>query len=140
MKKFTKQERSSWRYYLAHWCAFQMVAITLGIWKFKYIFHDWYKPWMKMLGFKYETIQKFHKSHSNHHLEYLDNHSLEEIDWDAMIIDWECSRYTKEACPWGAWGEMLYIMENNNKPYIKHTIEMHMKPRLLELNLIENGV
>ena len=32
MKKFTKAERSGWRYFFAHWCAFQMVAIMLNKW------------------------------------------------------------------------------------------------------------
>lgn len=137
MKKFSKSKRSTWRYFWAHWCAFQMVAITLGIWKFKYLFHDWYKPWMKMLGFSYDDIQKFHKTHSNHHLEYLDNHDLKEFDWDAMIIDNECSQYTKESCTRNAYEEMLYIIENNNKPHIKHVVEMYMKPRLFELGLYE---
>ena len=46
MKKFSKEERSSWRYFWAHWFAFQMTAVTLNAWKFKYLFHDWYKPWV----------------------------------------------------------------------------------------------
>ena len=72
MKKFNKQERSSWRYFWAHWCAFQMVAVTLGVWKPKHLFHDWYKPWLKMFGVPYEDIQKFHRMNSSHHLEYLE--------------------------------------------------------------------
>lgn len=135
MKKFDKSERSSWRYYLAHWSAFQMVALTLGIWKFKYLFHDWYKPWLKMLGFKYETIQRFHRTHSRHHIEYAFEHSLTDIDWDAMIIDWECSQYTKEACPHGAYGEMLD--KQNDDYYIGHMLNTYMLPRLKELNLIQ---
>ena len=133
MKKFSKSQRSTWRYYWAHWCAFQMVAITLGIWKFKYLFHDWYKPWMKMLGFRYEDIQKFHREHSNHHIEYLQNHNYKYIDWDAMIIDWECSQYTKEACPWGAYGEMLEVQKKDF--YTGLLLDTYMKPRLFELGL-----
>ena len=71
MRKFTKQERSTWPYFWAHWMAFQMTAINLRIWKFKYLFHDWYKPWLKMFGVPYKKIQKLHKEHANHHLEHL---------------------------------------------------------------------
>ena len=112
-----------------------MVAITLGIWKFKYLFHDWYKPWMKMFGFKYETIQKFHKTHSRHHIEYLQNHNYKYIDWDAMIIDWECSQYTKEACPWGAYGEMLEVQKKDF--YSGYLLDTYMLPRIKELGLIK---
>ena len=118
MKKFSKEERSSWRYFWAHWCAFQMVAITLGAWKFKYLFHDWYKPWLKMFGVPYKKIQKYHRTHSKHHIEWLMkngyyNYSTEKyFDWEALVIDWECSQYTKENCPRGAYEEMLNYLDN----------------------------
>lgn len=110
-----------------------MVAITLGIWKFKYLFHDWYKPWMKMFGFKYETIQKYHKTHSRHHIEYLWNHSYDytKLDIDAMIIDWECSQYTKEMCDHGVWQEY----EEFRKYY--PSLDLYMLPRIKELGLIK---
>ena len=38
----------------AHWFAFQMTAVMLNRWKFKYLFHDWYKPWLKMFGMEYK--------------------------------------------------------------------------------------
>ena len=95
MNKFTKKDRSKFSYWFAHLCAFNMVAVMCGHWKFKYLFHDWEKPWLRLL-FPYEKVQKFHRTHSRHHLEYR---GLFKKDYEAMVIDWECSRYTKEASP-----------------------------------------
>lgn len=38
--KFDKKDRSTWPYFWAHWFAFQMTAVMLNRWKFKYLFHD----------------------------------------------------------------------------------------------------
>lgn len=138
MRKFTKAERSGWRYFWAHWCAFQMVAIMLGVWKFRYLFHDWYKPWLKMFGVPYKKIQRFHRYHSRHHIEYLESgslHDLSRFDWDALIVDWECSQYTKEACPRNARKEMKYVLKTSSDEYIKYVLNQYMKPRLDELGL-----
>ena len=136
MKKFTKADRSTWRYFWAHWCAFQMVAITLGVWKFKYLFHDWYKPWLKMFGMPYKKIQRFHRTHSNHHLEWLIvGGSPKEFDWEALVIDWECSQYTKENCPRNAREEMHYVLGQDKPGWLKHALEMYMEPKLKELGL-----
>ena len=37
---FTKADRSSFKYWFAHWCGFQLTALNLGIWKPKYLLHD----------------------------------------------------------------------------------------------------
>lgn len=152
MKKFTKKDRSTWPYFWAHWFAFQMTAITLGIWKFRYLFHDWYKPWLKMFGWKYGDIQYFHRHHSKHHLEYLtdilyyndggNNRMSSRFNWDELIIDWQCSMYTKEACPRGAYKEMERYREwakdnmtEEKYTYLCKAFDTCMKPRLNELNL-----
>lgn len=135
MKKFTKSDRSTWRYFWAHWCAFQMVAITLGVWKFKYLFHDWYKPWLKMFGMPYEKIQRFHRRHSKHHLEWLDGHSPANMDWISLIVDWECSQYTKEACYRNARDEMEWIIEDTNDDFLIYILNRYMEPKLKELGL-----
>lgn len=136
MVKFNKSQRSGWRYYWAHWFAFQMVAVTLGVWKIKYLFHDWYKPWLKMFGIPYSKIQKYHRYSANHHLEYLEKyHDPTKFDWEAMIIDWECSRYTKEASPRNARQEYEYLMENlpnddmskTKKYFLYHYVEPKLK-------------
>lgn len=97
---FTKEERSSFKYWFAHWCAFQMTALNLKAWKFKYLFHDIEKPWLKLF-WDYKKVQKWHRLHNAHHLEYPGKK-----DWEAMVIDWECSRFTKDAAPLDAYGEM----------------------------------
>jgi len=54
----------------------------------------------------YEKVQKFHRTHSRHHLEYPG-----ERDWEAMVIDWECSRYTKQASPRTAKEELERLLD-----------------------------
>ena len=94
---FTKAERSSFKYWFAHWCAFQMTALNLKCWKFKYLFHDIEKPWLNIF-MAYTDVQMWHRHHNSHHIEYWLDHYFNEkkVDWQAMIIDWECSRFTKE--------------------------------------------
>lgn len=94
LPKFDKSQRSTFRYWWNHWKAFQYVAIDNGLWEFRYIFHDWYKPWMRLF-LPYEKVQKFHRHHARHHLEWAIDHNWEGVDWYGMVIDWECSRYTK---------------------------------------------
>lgn len=94
---FNKKERSSFPYWFAHWCAYQMVALNYNCWKPKYLLHDWYKPWLKLI-LPYEMVSKFHKTHSHHHLQ----NKYHKYDYEAMVIDWECSRLTKEDSPLNA--------------------------------------
>lgn len=136
MKKFTKAERSGWRYFFAHWCAFQMVAIMLNKWKFRYLFHDFCKPWLKTFGVEYKKIQFWHRHNADHHIEYLEFHQIDEVDWYELIIDWECSKYTKEACPRGARDEMEHVISNNiNDAYLIYALNTRMRPKLDELGL-----
>ena len=90
---FTKEERAGFKYTFAHWCAFQMCALNLRIWKIKYIFHDIEKPFLMLLWKDYTKVQKWHRANNNHHLEYKGG--IENIDCEALIIDWESSRFTK---------------------------------------------
>lgn len=140
MRKFSKKDRSTWPYFWAHWCAFQMVALNLGVWKFKYLFHDWYKPWLKMMGVPYKKIQLFHRTHSNHHLEWWTDYDSSnkcwvDFDWDALIIDWECSQYTKEDCPRNARQEMEYVLSCVMDDNLRHHMTVEMPDRLEKLGL-----
>lgn len=99
MIKFSKKDRSTFEYWFAHWCAFQMTALNLHIWKPKYLFHDIEKPWLMLFWRDYKRVQHWHRYHNNHHAEYADNHWPSEMDIDAMIIDNECSRFTKAEAP-----------------------------------------
>lgn len=118
---FSKEERSSFEYWFAHWCAFNMTALNLRKWKFKYLFHDWYKPWLRLF-MSYDKVQQFHRSHSKHHLEYLDIvNDPYIIDWEAMMIDWECSRFTKISSPLTAYEEYQKQLSNltgNKRTYL----------------------
>ena len=86
---FTEKDKSTFKYWFAHWCAYQMTALNCKAWKFKYLFHDIEKPWLSLF-FKHEFVKKWHRAHNKHHFERQGKR-----DWEAMIIDWECSRFTK---------------------------------------------
>ena len=90
---FTAKERAGFKYTFAHWCAFQMTALNMRIWKFKYLFHDIEKPFLMLLFKDYSKVQKIHRKYNRHHLEY---EGAKGIDFEALIIDWECSHHTKE--------------------------------------------
>lgn len=96
---FTKEERSGFKYWFVHWCAFQMTALNLKCWKFKYLFHDIEKPWLKLIFGDYKEVQTIHRNHNKHHIQYWFKQKFNDnkVDWEAMVIDWECSRFTKEA-------------------------------------------
>lgn len=98
MRYFSKDERSTFPYWFAHWCAFQIIALLTGLWKPKYLFHDFEKPWLKLF-WPYEKVRKWHRLHSNHHLEWLVKHGPEKFDFEGMLIDWECGRLTKRNSP-----------------------------------------
>ena len=94
---FSKEERSKFPYWFAHWCAFNMTALNLKHWRFRYLFHDFEKPWLRLF-LPYEKVQKFHRYHSAHHSEFFVRNGW--LHWDDMIIDWECSHFTKTQSPW----------------------------------------
>ena len=98
-----------------------MTALNHKMWKPKYLFHDWEKPWLRLL-MPYEKVQKWHRHHHRHHLEWLEDHiikciekdgnirpALDRFDWEAMMIDWECSRFTKEASTLNARDELAIM-------------------------------
>lgn len=92
---FERKDRSTFKYWFAHWCAFQMTALNLHIWKPRYLLHDIEKPWLMLLWKDYSRVQEWHRTHNNHHVEYGRIHGFDKMDIDAMIIDNECSRFTK---------------------------------------------
>ena len=127
--RFTKAERSSFGYWFAHWCAFQLTALNLRIWKFKYLFHDCEKPWLRLI-WPYKKVQSFHRFHNKHHLEYGLEHGFDKIDWEALMIDWECSEYTKEQCPLDCRGEMENKISQNVWKDYETEIRSHLEPLL----------
>lgn len=119
---FTKEERSSFPYWFAHWCAFNMTALNLKCWKFKYLFHDVEKPWLMLIWKDYKRVQKYHRLHNRHHLEYAGNKGY---DFESMIIDWECSRFTKSAAQLNARQEFetLLIKHPDWEKWVFHGLE-----------------
>ena len=123
---FGEEDKSSFPYWFAHWCAFQLTALNLKIWKFKYLFHDFEKPWMRLF-MPYKKVQKWHRIHNNHHLEYGLKHGFNKIDWEALMIDWQCSYMSKKQCPLNAREEMENkLSEEKWKPYAK-TIRTYLE-------------
>lgn len=131
MRLFTKESRSSFPYWFAHWSAVQMVAVLLGVWKPRYLFHDFLKPWHKLFVKDYAKVQKYHRSHSRHHLTYAGNRKR--IDWEMMIVDWEAGHYTKENQPLLAREEAARQMEKH--PEYKQEIQENIMPLLDRLGL-----
>lgn len=114
---FTKQDRSSFKYWFAHWCGFQLTALNLGIWKPKYLLHDIEKPWLKLF-WDYKKVQKWHRTHNNHHLEYGLKHGWDKIDWEALMIDWECCGLSKQEAQLDARETLEYEIHRDKwKPY-----------------------
>ena len=93
---FTEKEKSSFSYYFAHLFAYNMTALNLKCWKWKYLLHDFEKPWLKLLWGDYQKVREWHRKNNRHHLTYKNPNN---INWEAMILDWECSRFTKQDSP-----------------------------------------
>jgi hypothetical protein len=132
-KKFSKEQRSSFTYWYYHWKAFNLTAFHLGCWKFKYLFHDIEKPWLMLFWRDYKKVQTWHRAHNNHHIQYS---HIFDIDWEAVVSDWESSQYTKFACPRNAYQELIYI-EPNTEPNYYTFVKQNMMPIIYRLGLDE---
>lgn len=125
---FTKEERSSFPYWFAHWCAFNMTALNLKCWKFRFLFHDIEKPWLRLF-MPYKKVQKLHRKYSRHHIEYQGKRH----DWLGMVIDWECGRFTKSAATLNARDEMETYKDK--KPDVYLELKKNFEPILVQLGL-----
>lgn len=138
LKKFKKDERSSFPYWFNHLLAFNILAIQFGAWKFKYLFHDFEKPWLKLV-WPYKKVQQWHRKHANHHIQY--EGPEENYDWEAMVIDWECSRFTKSEAQLNAVDTMELEakgLEPGINRYQASWLVNHMYPVLEKFGLVEN--
>lgn len=133
---FTKKDRSSFKYWFAHWCGFQLTALNLGIWKPKYLLHDIEKPWLKLLWRgDYKKVQIWHRTHNKHHLEYGLKHGWDAIDWEALMIDWECCGLSKQEAQLDARETLEYEINRDKwKPYADQ-ISNHLNPLLFKYKL-----
>lgn len=110
--KFNRNKRATFKYTFWHWLAFNLVAIELKVWKPKYLLHDIEKPWLKLIWRDYKRVQAYHRVHNSHHLEYGGPK-----DYEAMVIDWECSRYSKYAAPRTAIEEAAFKLHDGTMNY-----------------------
>lgn len=129
MQLFKSEEKSTFKYWFAHWCAYNMVALNLKCWKFKYLFHDFEKPWLRLF-LPYEKVRNFHRRNNKHHLTYK---NPSKIDWEAVMLDWECGRFTKADCPRNCREEIESLKER--KPQYYETAKEHLIPLCDKFNI-----
>lgn len=83
---------NTFSYWFAHWCAYQMTALNLGVWKFRFLFHDIEKPFL-YLFLSDKVVNRIHRKYSRHHIERHDKN----YDYLGMVIDWQFAHFTKDA-------------------------------------------
>ena len=135
LHKFDKKDRSSFPYWFSHWAAYNLIALKLGVWKPKWLLHDIEKPWLKLIWRDYKRVQKWHKHHNKHHIFSGRRYGLNKIDWLAAVLDWESSRYSKNAAPLTARQETEAIL-NERKKYTDDEREEIRKNVLPILNYL----
>lgn len=137
IKGFNKDSRSKWDYWFAHWCAFQLTAVTLHCWKLKYLLHDIEKPFLLTFSKDYSWVQSWHRKHNRHHTEWALCHDLcwDKIDWEAAIIDWECSALTKSEAQMNARETLDWLVGHGKWQEYKDQILEHALPVLKRLGL-----
>ena len=135
LHKFDKKDRSSFPYWFSHWAAYNLIALKLGVWKPKWLLHDIEKPWLKLIWRDYKRVQKWHKHHNKHHIFSGRRYGLNKVDWLAAVLDWESSRYSKNAAPLTARQETEAIL-NERKKYTDDEREEIRKNVLPILNYL----
>jgi hypothetical protein len=78
----------------------------------------------------YKKVQKWHRYHRRHHPEYAEKHGWDKVDWDEMLIDWECCHYTKQAQPLNAPETLVGLF--SDKPYFQ-IMQANILPKLIRL-------
>lgn len=131
LKIFPVEEKSSFPYWASHWLSFQLVALKLGVWKFRHLFHDIEKPFLRLF-LPYEKVRRYHRKYHRHHRTYR---NPEKIQWLDLIIDNECGIYTKEDSPMNARAYCEWLIENDKKD--RHLIIENALPLLDKLGLTE---
>ena len=134
IKKFSKADRSNFGYWFAHWCAYQMTALNLGVWRPRFLFHDIEKPWLKLF-WNYKKVQKFHRIRNKHHMEYGVKHGFDKVDWIGLIVDYECSRYTKITQPLDTRQTIESMLKQEKWKQYESEIRKHIEPLIYRLGL-----
>ena len=124
---FTEDQKSTFPYFFAHWCAYQMTALVHDA-----LFHDAEKPFMRLF-MPYSKVRIKHRKNNKHHPEWLNyrlgkhenpthkqvQRLLKRFDFEAAIIDWECGRFTKPKVL-NAYEEYLRLTdETGDNPFFK---------------------
>ncbi len=131
IRKFSKEERDSnkliyFKYWFCHWYIINKMAIMLGKWRIKYIFHDMEKPWINLF-FGSKICKKFHISHNRHHLDYILYNHNKDCDYEEMILDFESARFTKNDEPLGSRETIDWILKKDKyKKLNRFSIEKKM--------------
>lgn len=131
---FGKSDRSTFRYWFAHWAAYQMTALNLGVWKFRHLFHDIEKPWLRLVK-PYPWVQSYHRTHARHHLQYGLYHGFEKVRALDLVVDWECSRFTKLSQPLDARQTLEREVQDPKFRLYEKTIRDLIEPILDSLDL-----
>lgn len=101
--KYIKTNKERVRYSLNHRKAFRRVEKQLlGHNTFRSLFHDLDKVILYNF-FDYKSVHNFHRNHMRHH----SVKARTKKDFQQMVIDWECARFTKPDKPLNA-RETLY--------------------------------
>ena len=113
------------RYTLNHRKAFRMIEKQLfGKVSLRGYFHDFDKVILYPL-FGKDITSKLHRKFARHHVKCAKT----KRDFEQMVVDWECARYTKPDKPMNAY-ETLYKLYPQLEPNIL--------PILKEVGLIES--
>ena len=79
--------------------------------------------------------RKWHREHRRHHTNYGELHGWDKVDWDEMIIDWECCHFTKKQQPLNAPETLVELF--SDRPYFR-TMQENILPKLRRLINNEN--
>lgn len=135
MKLFKDTEKSTFAYWFAHWKSFQLTAMLLGVWHPRFLLHDIEKPFLMFIWNDYQRVRQYHRTHARHHWAYAGNKGY---DYLAMVIDWECSRYSKADAQMTAYETYDYELHKSIKTKDMDKmkkLQLYVFPILEKLNL-----
>lgn len=135
--RFNRNDRSTFPYWFSHWCAFNMTSLNLKIWKWKYLLHDIEKPWLRLF-MDYSKVQRWHNIHRDHHL--LCFFLTGKADWEQMVIDWECGRFTKQQCPRDSVDEYKRIFNEFEAYFTEGIISDNKSIKYFEENSVDHNL
>lgn len=132
MKLYPESEKSSFAYWFAHWRAFNLIAMLLGVWHPRFLLHDIEKPFLMFIWRDYPRVRQYHRAHARHHWAYQGNKGY---DYLSMVIGWECSRFTKADAQMTAYETYAYELHNTKNMNKIKKLRFYVFPLLKKLNL-----